>query len=80
MLREGAGSRWLSARQDFDANVPEADFTDLAGHRRMSLKSEGAFGQPGSAAGKTVYRIGLGNLVGEHGLAFRFASAWVIRH
>ncbi len=31
-------------RQNFDANVPEPDFTDVAWHRRVSLESEGALG------------------------------------
>ena len=62
----------ISVRHDFDADILEAGLADLAGHRGVSLQREGAFGQPGRVAGKTVYRVSLGNLEREHGLAIEF--------
>ena len=65
-------SEELSLGQDLYADIPEACLTDMARHRRMSLKCESALGQPSHASGKFMFDIVIGHLVIEHGLAVEF--------
>ena len=61
-----------SVGHDFDADVFEAGFADVAGEGRMSLEGEGSARFPDGAGGKFMFGVAVGNLVFDDGVAVEF--------